>query len=648
MLVTDPRQRATLAEIMVHPWMIKSYNTPPENFLPQREPVQLPLDPAVIQKMTGFDFGSPEYITTQLTKTLESDDYHRALRNTAKKNSSTHESDRSHKMFGFYKRRNSTTSRDTLTNPSNDNVPLGSDPVNAYSPLISIYYLVREKMEREKRMELPGATEIPKQPGDPTLHLPDLPPPPAAYTNPATFEMKGEATGGRNRQRSRTHGEDEIAAAAEKLQVPSTDSAVPSAQSPGDQSTIKKESTAGAILRRISTRRRKDPERQEPKTVPPAVSITTPSETGSTSAVPQKSASQRRPRIDRDQPSSASLNVSGSQKENPELLTPPSTNEGFPRRFMSLRRAASVDRRRLTRRGASEGHSDPPPPTSGSDGSTNVPKAKTEDDAYRSSSAAHRTKSLGHARLESIQARRARREEQREPGVKEETDAELTEAHVDADHGEDSLKPVYLKGLFSVSTTSNKPLPYIRADIIRVLTQLGVSYQEIKGGFKCTHAPSIVKSADATGQLSPGLQPPATEKGHRRKVSFNAFKNALTAPDDYNDHNSAIRSPKAPSRPTPSQGQLDVSPAISDAESEPRNSISANPNSNAPTSAARDAGATSTRVRDEIPRTMALVFEIFIVKVPLLSLHGIQFKKVDGNIMHYKNMAQEILKALRL
>jgi hypothetical protein len=34
--------------------------------------------------------------------------------------------------------------------------------------------------------------------------------------------------------------------------------------------------------------------------------------------------------------------------------------------------------------------------------------------------------------------------------------------------------------------------------------------------------------------------------------------------------------------------------------------------------------------------------------VPLLSLHGIQFKKGEGNIMYYKNMAQEILNLLRL
>lgn len=45
---------------------------------------------------------------------------------------------------------------------------------------------------------------------------------------------------------------------------------------------------------------------------------------------------------------------------------------------------------------------------------------------------------------------------------------------------------------------------------------------------------------------------------------------------------------------------------------------------------------------------MVLRFEIFVVKVPLFSLHGIQFKKVSGGTWQYKNMAQKILDALRL
>ena len=46
--------------------------------------------------------------------------------------------------------------------------------------------------------------------------------------------------------------------------------------------------------------------------------------------------------------------------------------------------------------------------------------------------------------------------------------------------------------------------------------------------------------------------------------------------------------------------------------------------------------------------SMVLEFEIFIVKVPLLSLHGIQFKRLGGNTWQYKNMAQTILAELRL
>ncbi|PVH69028.1 hypothetical protein DL98DRAFT_383523, partial [Cadophora sp. DSE1049] len=53
------------------------------------------------------------------------------------------------------------------------------------------------------------------------------------------------------------------------------------------------------------------------------------------------------------------------------------------------------------------------------------------------------------------------------------------------------VKPVYLKGLFSVSTTSTKSVPAIRAEIIRVLCQLGVEFSEIPRGFTCYHIPSI-------------------------------------------------------------------------------------------------------------------------------------------------------------
>ncbi|KAG9808753.1 hypothetical protein KCU68_g21501, partial [Aureobasidium melanogenum] len=62
----------------------------------------------------------------------------------------------------------------------------------------------------------------------------------------------------------------------------------------------------------------------------------------------------------------------------------------------------------------------------------------------------------------------------------------------------------------------------------------------------------------------------------------------------------------------------------------------------------RPAGETSTHVQSDLGEGMVLKFEIFVVKVPLLSLHGIQFKKVDGGTWQYKNMAQTILNELKL
>jgi hypothetical protein len=44
----------------------------------------------------------------------------------------------------------------------------------------------------------------------------------------------------------------------------------------------------------------------------------------------------------------------------------------------------------------------------------------------------------------------------------------------------------------------------------------------------------------------------------------------------------------------------------------------------------------------------ALVFNIFIVKIPLLSLHGIQFKRLEGDIYQYRSMTSDILTSLRL
>ncbi|EOA82123.1 uncharacterized protein SETTUDRAFT_23368 [Exserohilum turcica Et28A] len=175
MLQTDPTQRLTLSEIMTHPWLTKGFNSPPENYLPHREPIQLPLDPEIIEQMHGFDFGTTEYITTQLTNVIQSEEYQRAVRLAARKaTAQTPDLEKKRGMFDFYKRRNSIGSREQLTASSSEDIQRGLDPVNAYSPLLSVYFLVKEKRERERLEAEPAPTPTPQASEEKPLKMPDL------------------------------------------------------------------------------------------------------------------------------------------------------------------------------------------------------------------------------------------------------------------------------------------------------------------------------------------------------------------------------------------------------------------------------------------------------------------------------------------
>ena len=110
---------------------------------------------------------------------------------------------------------------------------------------------------------------------------------------------------------------------------------------------------------------------------------------------------------------------------------------------------------------------------------------------------------------------------------------------------------------------------------------------------------------------------------------------------DREDFREAEKSPPTPR--TPARARGDTSYTNSDASDE---SLAARDRRGG--SSARAVGETSTHVQSELGGSMILEFEIFIVKVPLLSLHGIQFKRLAGGTWQYKNMADQILRELRL
>lgn len=631
MLVTDPKQRATMHEVMNHPWMTKGYSGPPENHLPTREPITLPLDQEVLTAMTGFNFGPPEAIRQQLTRLIESEDYKRAVQLYQKEREMPPAPKDIEKKrgfgFDFYKRRNSANSRDNLTAPSSEALAIGSDPLNAFSPLVSIYYLVKEKQERD-RADLPAKVQTPKAA---ETSMPEIAPPQQAYTNTATYEMPGEkATGGRSRPRARTHGEDDAPEETKKAQAQSQSQTTPPLPpAPEGQLDVphKKESTAAGILRRFSTRRRREPERlDKDRSHPPVVQVHQPSENPVT---PRKSFSIRRSRREREE-APTRMRSGSSQPQHRDLLSPP-MSAGEHGSKQGLGRSTSVNSGDLRRRNRDVRE---PPQTSGSDQSAPPNEKNTSEPAAPLSarSASTRAKSLGHARRESIQARRLRRDGARhaEADLPEETDAELGETSgASAERLDDAelAKPVFLKGLFSVSTTSSKSVPAIRTELKRVLKQLGVDYIEIRGGFSCRHMPSIDLTRVADGPASPVATTPGT---NRQRFSLGLRDRDR---DEIRDMERSPHTPRTPGRRSESNSE------ISDGDSTHREMGG---------STRRVPGETTTQVQSDLGGNMVLEFEIFIVKVPLLSLHGLQFKRMAGNTWQFKNMADHILKELRL
>ncbi|KAL7266428.1 Serine/threonine-protein kinase [Rhizina undulata] len=621
MLVTDPRSRASLQEILTHPWLLKGFSAQPENYLPHREPLTLPLDPEVVRGMTGFEFGTDEQITAQLTKVIEAQDYQDAVKNSARDAPTMSPSVEKRKPFGFdfYKRRSSTSSKDTLTNMSTEILthPTHPDPINAYHPLVSVYYLVREKLERDRLKAVVGSqSPLPTPDGDRLMRIPIPKQPEAAYTGETSYEIKGEpaSTGGRTRPRARTHGDEEVSEAMKKVNLAGKSlpqSPLVAPQVPKEEPVAKKESTVGGMLRRLSTRRHHSVKGETSKTdtgkgmLPPTLSVQSPSQSPMDLTAPRKSLSLRRPR----EPMNNSSQATSSQPAQQEFLTPPTTADGLKKASM-LGRSTSVSEADWRRKYSRQNQAGDPPGTSGSDRSMAGKEDRT---------ATIRTKSVGHARRESYNPRRIRREDGLSTSVPDDVPEEDVTSAGSGDGGasatpsSDFVKPVFLKGLFSVSTTSTKPPIEIRKDIIRVLDQLGVSFKEIRGGFSCVHRPSIdLKSVVENAPQSPEPSNMVTP-AHRRKLSFGGDRSGSGV-------SGGQSSPVKSSR----RGRADTSYTNSDASNE--------------------------SVHDGVlGGSLILQFEIYIVKIPLLSLHGIQFKSVNKtNTWQYKSLASRILSELRL
>lgn len=176
--------------------MTRGFPGPPDPHLVHREPLRPDdLDKNVVRGMKGFEFGTEEEIEKKLLEVLESDAYNRAVQywerkrginngrngtvngkhwdspsktslgyESAKTDLTASPSKKSKRFsgFDFYRRKLFSPASSPPTTPMSHSPPnsqshltLGdtrepADPTYGFHPLISIYFLAREKMERER------------------------------------------------------------------------------------------------------------------------------------------------------------------------------------------------------------------------------------------------------------------------------------------------------------------------------------------------------------------------------------------------------------------------------------------------------------------------------------------------------------------
>ncbi|BFZ64895.1 Serine/threonine-protein kinase [Saitoella coloradoensis] len=582
MLVVDPLKRAPLSEIVSHPWMLRGYDAHMENYLPPRQPLTTQqLDPEVIKGMHGFEFGAEDEIERKLVDVLESEDYRNALKAYYQGAIPSPSLEKKKFSFGGFQRKSSNPSLSSpagsptttgFPNLSDPSMPV-LDPVHAFHPLISIYFLVRERQQRVQAHEEDRATGILQSPAV-EMPIPQIPIPAEAHPNDMSYEIASpvKAAIGRSgststpRARSRTHGEEEVANAMRNvtLQPPPALNFRPPPTTTNQTLLPPKEKSGGfgsGLLRRLSTKRG-----DKSKSTPPSPMVgvgydhqaSLPPLPVENIAPPRKSLSGRRSR-DSD--------AARAMTEDGLLSVPQAGATGVHRSTSMSGNGRAAPPAPLSARGL-EFRSPPSPYREAS--LSAVPENMTANgQGGLRTVGASRAKSMGHA-------------QRPRPGTSPLSpntpgDGGLSRSPSNGDN----FKPVFLKGLFSVNTTSTKSPQVIRADLIRVLDRFDVKYREIKGGFNCYHSPSIDLSSvqDTNGGRS------------RRRLS--------------NGHNRG--------------GSSMMFGSESDDEE------------------ARGPGG-----------ELVLHFEVYVVKVPLLGLYGVQFKKVAGDFLHYKSMAAKILGELKL
>jgi protein-serine/threonine kinase len=825
MLVVDPTKRASLFEVIQHPWMNKGYDYRVPSYVPKRQPLSLPLDPEIIKTIASFDLGSVQSVSDELTNILSSVEYQMSCEN-------------------WYKL--AEQGREYMSTSTSHVLP---DPTGGFHPLVSIYYLVDEMKKRKKAKEealkaqmlQKQQTQQQQQQAQKVSAQNSRTEEPSTGSNgvqPPTRIQSDNVVSFRTQQ-SQTHTDSQtvndkrqvvqsqmanttpiIQQENEQWQTPvqqiRNTTGVPSIAFPERihtstiPTTYDKDSQSGHIqnvpelnapvpeqrfngsdekasdnhsldpgtkggvnsmIRRMSSKKTKTQasEHQQPIQATPLNQLASPGQPAfevltPDSTVPQISIA---PVEDNGSPSKnpmvrrgVSMKVTAKERlYNPEK---PSQQKAEVKKVRNKPESSSSEKEKF--QGFVPVEYLPPLPNINV--SNNLPTpSKSVSLGSRKLHPTARAKSVGgHVRKQSYY-NSYRHEAHPLPNnmvtqnsdeilgetntngffddvtlddveyqeIPQLTEEQIIEQYNNAEPNSmpsvEHCKTLFLKGFFSVQTTSTKPLPVIRYNIINVLSKLGVKFQEVKGGFVCAHAPSLREQDEIlnTEVIEPEVYDEKDDiTSEEKKLYGDAFKSTSSSIEQelpkLSTSEENLEHVKTPSRqPSLRLDSNIVSPPSSIGKSSYRSGGSTHrrkfslgnsilnsykkkngsntalpPNTPAAAKVRKDlfdeyeydeqalkqlqqqmdddsvdslngltiGGGSDMLISSKIEqrarhqhtssvssqrgKKSPLKFEIHIVKVPLVGLYGVQFKKLLGNTWNYKALASQILTELNL
>ncbi|TPX51115.1 hypothetical protein SeMB42_g01042 [Synchytrium endobioticum] len=535
MLVTHPAQRASMLEVKTHPWMVKGHDGPPDNYLPVRPPLALPLDLQVIEQMKGFEFGSSEHIRVAIEEQIARGGQLQ--------------------MFGAGDRNSAPE-----------------------TPLTSIYYLVKEKLEREHLYSEPsgvGMNETParsledmewdstgglRTPAKSNVtfsssscsssnsysqqHPDEKSTNTFAYTAPTSPTIARSMNQEASLVRARANSTGSVLRWDEEGRPPAAPSG-PAIQPDSNREDVKLMAAAAAALRKIGSAvknardgrdDRKEGRRERSENFG-RLSRTMPRGHSTSNSLGSNSAMSNTPSTSpRNNAGGILMTANTSRRKSGVKPMRSQTSFGFQRQQRDFGTDMSGSERHSNNvRNMSSGNnnmitSSNPANTSNTQQDPSSPRALNADTVSEPP--------LGHT-LHKSETDRRRRSMQLDPYPTSDLPSTITSAmpcppsaatapsaptalmdshtntnrlgghidsgspnEVDTDTGsrrgraDEAVRPVYLKGLFTVVNTSTKPASVIRQDLIRVLAMNGIHSEEYRGGFTCEYTPSVTGLVD--------------------------------------------------------------------------------------------------------------------------------------------------------